>query len=142
MEHHQCFRVYVTRAQATRISGTVIFKYQYITSPTIPPESHVVAAAQQLVTALHGNIPAGNKTAEALARVIKLFTKIASAKKEVTKAREERNKLWINPSARITTHLPRVTVPPPKVDVPVPRVTKATQADCRVAQIVANTSVT
>ncbi len=87
MEHHQCFRVYVTRTRATRISDTVIFKHQYITSTTISPESHVVAAAQQLVTSLQGNISAGNKTTEALTRVSKLFTKIASAKKEVTKAK-------------------------------------------------------
>ncbi len=52
MEHHQCFRVYVTRTRATRISDTVLFKHQYITSPTISPESHVVAATQQLVMAL------------------------------------------------------------------------------------------
>jgi hypothetical protein len=47
MEHHQCFRVYVTRTRATGISDIVLFKHQYITSPTISPESHVVAAAQQ-----------------------------------------------------------------------------------------------
>jgi hypothetical protein len=46
MEHHQCFRVYVTtRTRATRISNTIMFKHQYITSPTISPESHMVAAA-------------------------------------------------------------------------------------------------
>jgi hypothetical protein len=38
MEHHQCFRVYVTRTRATRISDTVLFKHQYITSPIISPE--------------------------------------------------------------------------------------------------------
>jgi hypothetical protein len=43
----------------------VFFKHQYITNPTISPESHVVAEAQQLATALKGNIPAGNETAEA-----------------------------------------------------------------------------
>jgi hypothetical protein len=37
MEHHQCFRVYVTRTRATRISNTVVIKHQYITSPTISP---------------------------------------------------------------------------------------------------------
>jgi hypothetical protein len=37
MEHHQCFRVYVTRTRATRISDTIVFKHQYITSPTISP---------------------------------------------------------------------------------------------------------
>jgi hypothetical protein len=88
MEHHQCFRVYVTRTRATRISNTVVFKHQYIASPTISPESHMVAAAQQLVTALQGNIPAGNETAEALTKVSELFTKIALAKKEVAKAKE------------------------------------------------------
>jgi hypothetical protein len=49
------------------------FKHQYITNPAVSPESHVVAAAQQLATALKGNIPAGNKTAEALTKVSKLF---------------------------------------------------------------------
>jgi hypothetical protein len=40
-------------------------KHQYITNPTVSPESHVIAAAQQLATALKGNILAGNKMAEA-----------------------------------------------------------------------------
>jgi hypothetical protein len=35
----------------------------------------MVAAVQQLVTALQGNIPTGNEMAEALTRVSKLFTK-------------------------------------------------------------------
>jgi hypothetical protein len=99
MEHHQWFRVYVTRTRATRISNTILFKHQYISSPTISPESHMVAAAQQLATALQGNIPAGNIMAEDLTRVSKLFTKIALAKKEVPKAKEQRNRLWANPSA-------------------------------------------
>ena len=46
MEHHSCFRVYVMRTRATRVSYTVFFKHQYITNPTISPESLVVAAAQ------------------------------------------------------------------------------------------------
>ena len=66
MDHHRCFKVYVTRTRASRISDTVIFQHQYITNPTISPESHVVAAAQQLATALKGNILTGNNTAEAL----------------------------------------------------------------------------
>jgi hypothetical protein len=141
MEHHQCFRVYVIRTRATKISDTIMFKHQYITSPTISPESHMVAAAQQLVMALQGNIPAGNNMAEALTKVSKLFTKIALAKKEVAKAKEQRNRLQANPLARITTHLTRVAVPPPWVDVPVPRVTKATQADCCIAQTGVSTTM-
>jgi hypothetical protein len=97
MEHHQCFRVYVTRTRATKISDTAVFKHQYITSPTISPEFHVVVAAQQLVMALQGNIPADNETAEALTKVSELFTKIALAKKEVAKAKEQRNRLQANP---------------------------------------------
>jgi hypothetical protein len=54
-------------------------KHQYITYPTISPEYHVVAAVQQLAIALQGNIPTVNKTAEALQKVSKLFTKIAQA---------------------------------------------------------------
>jgi hypothetical protein len=65
MLHHRCFCVYITKTRATRISDTGFFKHQYITNPTVSPESHVVAAAQQLATALQGNIPAGNKTADA-----------------------------------------------------------------------------
>ncbi len=141
MEHHQCFRVYVMRTRATRISDTVVFKHQCITSPPISHESHVVAAAQQLVTALQGNIPAGNETAEDLTKVSKPFTEIALAKKKVAKAKEQKNRLRANPSAWITTHLPRVAVPPPRVDVPVPRVTKATQADCCVAQTGVSTTM-
>ncbi len=66
----------------TRVSDTVHFKHQYITKPTLSPESHVVAVAQKLATALQGNIPAGNETAEALKKVSELFTKIALAKNE------------------------------------------------------------
>jgi hypothetical protein len=58
--------MYITRTRATRISDTIFFKHQYIMNPTISPESHVGAAAQQLITVLQGNIPTGNKTTEAL----------------------------------------------------------------------------
>jgi hypothetical protein len=60
----------------------VFFKHQYITNPTISSESHVVAAAQQLTNVLQGNMPTGNKTAEELQKVSKLFAKIAMAKNE------------------------------------------------------------
>ena len=73
MEHHRCYRVYITKTRATRISDTVFFQHQYITNPTISPESSVIAAAQQLTAALKGNIPTGNETAEALTKVSELF---------------------------------------------------------------------
>jgi hypothetical protein len=74
----------------------VLFKHQYITNSTISPESHVVAAAQQLTIMLQGNIPTGNKTTEALLKVSKLFTKIAMAKNELAKAKTMRNRVHTN----------------------------------------------
>ena len=82
----------------------------------------MVAAAQQLATALKGNIPTGNETAEALTKLSKLFTKIATVKQTAAAAKAQRNRLQANLAARVTTHLPRVAVPPPRVDVLIPRV--------------------
>jgi hypothetical protein len=95
----RCFLVYITKTRATRISGTVFFKHQYITNPTVSPESHVVVAAQQLTTTLKGNIPAGNETAEALKKVSKLFTKIAAAKNKTAKAKGQCNRVRAMPAA-------------------------------------------
>jgi hypothetical protein len=92
MEHHWCFRVYITKRRATRINDTVLFKHQYITNPTVSPESHVVAVVQQLIIVLQVNIPAGNKTTEALQKVSKLFTKIAMAKNKAAKAKANCNR--------------------------------------------------
>jgi hypothetical protein len=108
MEHHQCFKIYVTKTRATRVSDTVFFKHQYITNLTVSPESLVVAAAQQLTSTLKGNILAGNETAEALKEVSKLFTKIAEAKANVAKAKEQKNRIRTHPDARRAIPLPRV----------------------------------
>ena len=99
MEHHRCFKVYIVKIRATRISNMVFFKHQYITNPTVSPKSHVVVAAQQLATALKGNILAGNEMAEALKKVSKLFTKIAGAKNKTAKAKEQRNRVRATPAA-------------------------------------------
>ncbi len=64
MQHHQCCWVYITKTWATRISDTVFFKHQYITNPTVSPESHVVVAAQQLATGLKGNIPSSSSVSQ------------------------------------------------------------------------------
>jgi hypothetical protein len=77
----------------TQISDAVFFKHQYITNPTFSPESHVVAVTQELTIALHGNIPTGNKTTEALQKISKLFTKIAMAKNKAAKAKANCNKV-------------------------------------------------
>ena len=148
MQHHRCFRVYITKTRATRISDTVYFKHQYITNPTVSPESHVIAAAQQLATALQGNIPAGNEMAEALKKVSDLFTKIVVAKSEAAKAKAQRNRVRATPTARQTTHFPRVETPLPRVADPseadcriVPRVANGPQEDCRVVKDVPTLSM-
>jgi hypothetical protein len=128
MEHHRCFRVYITRTRVTRISGIVFFKHQYIRNPTISPESHVVAVAQQLTIVLQGNIPTGNKTAEALQKVSKLFTKIAMAKNELAKANTMRNRVCTNQAARQAMHIPRVEAQILRVEMPHPRVTELADA--------------
>jgi hypothetical protein len=77
----------------------------------VSPEPHVVTAAQQLTMALQRNIPAGNKIAEALQNVSKLFTKIALTKNKATKAKAKCNKIQPAPVAQQTNHLPRVEAP-------------------------------
>ncbi len=138
MEHHQCFKIYVTKTRATRVSKTVFFNYQYITNPTVSPERLVMAAAQQLTSALKGNIPAGSKTVEALKKVSKLFTKIAKAKANVAKAKEQQNRIRTHPNARHTIPLPRMAEQNPRVELSIPRVDEAPKADCCIVQIVAN----
>jgi hypothetical protein len=100
----------------------------------VSPESHVAAAAQQLATALKGNILAGNKTAEALKKVSKLFTKIAATENEAARAKEQCNRVRATLTARKTTHFPRV-------EALIPRVATGPEEDRCVEQIVANPSV-
>ncbi len=131
MEHHRCYRVYITKTQAMQVSNTVNFKHQYITNPTVSPESLVVAAAQQLTAALKGNIPGGNETMEGLTKVSELFTRIAAMKQEVVAAKAQRNKLQAHPAAWQTPLLPRVAAPAPRVVATVPRA-EVPDADCHV----------
>jgi hypothetical protein len=138
MEHHRCFKIYVPKTRATRVSNMVFFKHQYKTNPVVSPESLVVAAAQQLTTALKRNIPAGNETAEALKKVSDLFTKIAEAKAAVAKAKVQRNRLRTYPKARRAIPLPRVAEQNPRVEMAIPRVDETPKADCCVVQTVAN----
>ncbi len=131
MEHHCCYRIYITKTRATRVSDTVNFKHQYITNPTVSPESLVVAVAQQLTTALKGNIPGGNEMMEGLPKVSELFTRIAVAKQEVAAAKAQLNKLQAHPAAWQTPLLLRVAAPAPRVVATVPRV-EVPKADCNV----------
>ena len=134
MEHHRCYRVYITKTRSTRISDTVTFQHQYITNPTLSPESRVIAAAQQLTAALKGSITTGHETAVAITTVSELFARIAAAKKTASAARDQRYKLMSHPAAHTPTHLPRVVTPFPRVAAPEPRVVSPPKADCRVSR--------
>ncbi len=131
MEHHRCYSIYITKMQAMQVSDTVNFKHQYITNPTVSPESLVVAAVQQLTPALKGNIPGGNEMMEGLTKVSKLFTRTAAVKQEVAAAKAQQNKLRAHPAVRQTPLLPRVAAPAPRVVATVPRV-EVPKADCDV----------
>jgi hypothetical protein len=106
----------------------VLFKHQYITNPTISPESHMVAAAQQLTIVLQGNLPTGNETAEALWKVSVLFTKIAMAKNEVAKAKTMRNKVCAAQAPQQAMHIPRVAAPILRVEMLITRLNKIIEA--------------
>ncbi len=116
----------------------VAFQHQYITNPTVSPESHVMAAAQQITTSFKGNLPMGNETVEALTTASTLFAKIAAAKLVAAVTKEQHNKLRTYPAARKTLESPppSETMPLPRMGttptVPKPRVAASTQVDCRI----------
>ncbi len=134
MEHHRCFRVYIVKTRAKRISDLVFFKHQYITNPQLTPERLVLKAASELTSALKGMVLRGAEKADALARVSELFHKIAEAKAATAKATEQRNTHRTHPNARRAAPLPRVLINPhTQPAVPLPRVQAAPPVDdCRV----------
>jgi hypothetical protein len=93
MEHHQCFHIYIVKTRAPRFSDTVFFKHQYITNPQVTPKTLVIKVALDLTSALKGTVSRNGEMAEALQKFSKLFTKIAAAKLELTKAKEQKNNL-------------------------------------------------
>jgi hypothetical protein len=110
MEQQCCFKIYIIRTRATRISITVFFKHQYITNPKVSAKTMAIQTVQQLTSALQGNVAPETKAAEALRRVSKLFMKILSAKASAAKATEQQNQLQTHPEARRATPFPRVAV--------------------------------
>jgi len=130
MEHHRCFNVYIVKTRATRISDPVFFKHQCITNPQITPETLVMKAAVELISALKGTVSQDAETADALAKVSDLFQKIAASKAERAKAKEQRNQHCTHPSFRRAVPIPRVeNDPPAQQTVPIPRVQATPTAD-------------
>ncbi len=81
------------KTRATRISDTVFFKHQYITNPQVTPKILIIKAALDLKSALKGMVSRNGETAEVLQKFSELFTKIAAAKLELAKAKEQQNNL-------------------------------------------------
>jgi hypothetical protein len=89
--------------------------------------------ASDLTRALKGTISRNGKNAEVLQKFSELYTKIAMAKSELAKAKEQWNNLQNHPNARRAVPLPRVAERPPTPASPLPRVPKEIkEADCQV----------
>ena len=48
LENYRCFRKYISKTSAERVSDTVFFKHKYLIQPTITPEYAVMTAAKKL----------------------------------------------------------------------------------------------
>ncbi len=94
------YHVYIVKTRAKRVSNAVFFKHQYITNPQLTPETLVMKAAAEFTSALKGTVLRDAETAEALAKVGKLFQKIAVAKATTAKAKEQQNHHRTHPTAR------------------------------------------
>jgi hypothetical protein len=121
------------KTRANRISDTVFFKHQYITNPQVTPKTLVIKAASDLTSALKGTVSRDGNTTEALQKFSKLFTKIAAAKSELAKAKEQQNNLQNHPNAYQAVPLPRAADRPSTPASPLQRVPiDITEADCGV----------
>ncbi len=131
MEHHQCFHIYIVKTRVTRISDTVFFKHQYILNPQVTPKTLGIKAASDLTSALKGMVSRDGKTAEVLKKFSELFTKIAAAKSELAKAKEQQNNLQNHPNTCQAVPLTRVANRPSTPTSSLPRVPiDITEADC------------
>jgi hypothetical protein len=88
---HQCSTTNVFGCTSRRhgqqeLATQYFFNHQYITNPTVSPESHVIAAAQQLATALKGNIPAGNEMGKSIKKGQQTLHKNSGNKKQGSKS--------------------------------------------------------
>ncbi len=136
MEHPQCFHICIVKTNATRISDTVFFKHQYIPNLQVTPKTLVIKAEPELTSGVKRLVSHNGKTADALKKFSKLFTKIAMAKAAMAKAKEQWNNLQSHPNARQAIPLPRVVHRPPIPASPLPRVpVNPKEADCHVRNV-------
>ena len=82
-EHYCCWRLWVKKMRATRISGMVSFKHKYISNPTVTPSDPVLDAAQDMTDTLQGRMQChlGDDDLQSLLNLQKIFTKAAMNQK-------------------------------------------------------------
>jgi hypothetical protein len=80
--------------------------------PQVTPKTLVIKAASDLTSALKGMVSSNGAVAEALQKFSELFTKIATAKSELAKAKEQQNNFQNHPNAHQAVPLPRVAERP------------------------------
>jgi hypothetical protein len=99
----------------------------------VTPKTRVIKAASDLASALKGAVSRNSKMAQVLQKFSKLFTKIATAKSELAKAKEQQSNLQNHPNAHQAVPLPRVAKRPSTPASPLPRVPiDTTEANCQV----------
>ncbi len=99
-------------------------------NPQLTPETLVLKAALELTSALKDTVSCKAETADALARVSKLFHKIAEAKAATAKAKEQQNTHRIHPNAHQAVPLPRALIDlPTQPAIPLSRVQAAPPVD-------------
>ena len=76
-EHYQCWNLWTTSTKATRVSGTVFFKHNYITNPETTPTDAMIAAANRMTETLRNQTPINmcEEDLEPLRRLETIFTR-------------------------------------------------------------------
>ena len=73
MEHYRCCTEHATSTRANRMSQTAFFCHKYLTMPTAIATDVVFKAAEDLKTALGGNLPQNCTTKTAIDLLMKIF---------------------------------------------------------------------
>ena len=79
-EHYRCWNLWTTSTKATRVSGTVFFKHNYITNPETTPTDAIIASANRMTEKLRNHMPINmcEDDLEALRRLETIFTREAA----------------------------------------------------------------
>ena len=78
-EQYRCWSLWNTSTKALRISGTVFFKHNYITNPSVTPEDDVISEANIITDALKMHHPHNmcEDDTQALHRLEQIFKQAA-----------------------------------------------------------------